>query len=445
MDDDRHMHRVSHTEDLELLKWRAYHDEKTGLYNHHYLNQCFEQQMQTEINQKAVLIYFDIINLKRINTFYGEGMGDWVILIVGDRLSSLSSEEIICARIQSKTFAIYIKDSNEISHDQIRQVLATVGKPVLVDEEEVTLEISAGLAFAPKDAAVGEDLMRCAELALAYSKESGNDSIQSYNPQLEERALRRAMLTDALESAIKNKDFILHYQPQIDANSGELVAVEALIRWKLDGEGMIAPGEFIPIAEQSGKIVKMGRWILEQACRDAVNWSKPIRVSVNVSAAQLMKADFAQQVEGILQEAGLPPERLRLEITESAFIYVNEGLKHTLRELQYQGVDISLDDFGTGYSSLNHLNDFPIDEIKIDQSFIKGIGFEMRSEAIIRMILKLAESLHIKSMAEGVETSAQVVFLTEFGCDCFQGYFFGQPMSNADLIERIIEDKRHIH
>jgi predicted signal transduction protein with EAL and GGDEF domain len=314
-------------------------------------------------------------------------------------------------------------------------------EPFNVGPYEVVVGLSIGLAK-HQGAELADDLIKKADAALYQAKEIGGGEARFYDAELDARLREKAALQDELKTALERREFSVVYQPQVDLATGDLVGAEALLRWQSPTRGPVPPGAFIPLAEETGLIVALGEHVLREACMEAVRWPSPAKVAVNVSSIQFERSDVVEVVERALADSGLPPSRLCLEITESLFIQDAAGILEALARLRTLGIEIALDDFGTGYSSLGYINRFPLDKIKIDQSFVRGLPLDTEATAIIRAIIGMSESLHLRVIAEGVETLEQGSLLRLIGCGEGQGYFYGKPEPPAVLRDRF--DQRRL-
>ncbi|MDP2694484.1 MAG: GGDEF domain-containing phosphodiesterase [Gallionella sp.] len=306
-----------------------------------------------------------------------------------------------------------------------------------VDGQELFVKASVGVSFYPRNGQNWNDLFKNAESALYSAKGDAGSSYQAYKPEMDTRGKDRLIMETALYHALEKRQFVLHYQPQFDLLSGLVVGAEALIRWQHPELGMISPSEFIPILEETGLIVSVGEWVLRAACAQNKQWQDaglpPIRIAVNLSAIQFLQPALAQTIRTVLKETGLFSGYLELEITENIAMYAEDAVIAILDELRAIGIQIAIDDFGTGYSSLSYLKRFPIDKLKIDQSFVRDCQGGINDDGIVMAIIGMGRSLKLKVIAEGVETQMQADFLKLNGCDEVQGYFYGKPMEGGDL------------
>lgn len=417
--------------------WQANYDSLTELPNRYYIRRTMAMYLQTmEEGEVGALALIHLENLRILNTTLGYSLGDSVLQEIGRRLKIFDDDnKIFTARVSGSDFAILLMNAQKNMNRMINRIIESIRRPIILNEEIVDVDTYVGLALCPQDATDTENLFKCVDLALSEAKSANDYSVRHYNAKMAEQSLNQLSTIIDMSRALECDEFKLHYQPVVNNSSAEIQGVEALIRWYHPTKGMIPPNEFIPLAERSGKIIAIGKWVIEQACTDAYRWPLPLNVSVNVAARQFANKDFVQTVRTVLKKTGLLPERLKLEITESAFIDDSADIKEALNELRSLGVSIVLDDFGTGYSSLTYLRNFPLDELKIDQSFVRTIGKDPESVAIIEMIILLADTLSLRTTAEGVETEEQASFLKEHHCQFSQGYLYAKPISNEALVE----------
>jgi diguanylate cyclase len=343
------------------------------------------------------------------------------------RISALLGGRQMMARLGGDEFAILLPD---IGGPGVAGRLAESILEALHNSNaasETSIATSVGIAFCPDDAADRQSLLSHADVALYRAKSEGRDTYRFFEAGMGAEVRDRRLIEHDLRLAIARGELWLAYQPQLDIRSGKVVGFEALVRWKNPARGEIPPGVFIPIAEETGAILPIGDWVLEEACREAAAWQTPLKVAVNVSAVQLHHAAFAQKLHQVLIETGLPAKRLEIEITETALVRDFHRTLTTLRQVKALGVDIAMDDFGTGYSSLSNLRAFPFDRIKIDRSFIKSVHSNQQAATIVRAVLGLGKGLGLPVVAEGVETNDELRFLQEESCDEVQGYLLGRP------------------
>lgn len=406
-------------------------DEVTGLANRH----AFKRALLRVGREPAALFYFDLDNFKAINDVHGHAVGDQALQAVAKRLRRFTRPADLLARVGGDEFAVLrfgAPDKQQLELDAKRMCEA-LAKPCIVGSLRLVLGTSIGVAFAPDDAQSGEALLRCTDLAVYEAKGNGRGAWRFYTPELGDRAARRHRLQDDLRDGLHLEQFSVHYQPQFDAYDGRLIGAEALLRWRHPARGNVSPAEFIAAAEESGVMGMLGKWVLLRACEAATQWPSELRIAVNVSAQQLVHPHWVRQVREVLLATGLAPQRLELELTETALIENTAAAMSAIVQLRSLGVRIALDDFGTGYSSLAYLRRFPFDKIKIDHSFVMGITRDPGALAIVSAVAKLASALQLEVTAEGVENDEQTKLLRELGCTSLQGYLLARPMSDDDM------------
>ena len=423
------------------LERKANHDELTGLPNRGqfqgYLARVLARARREQ--GRLAVLFLDLDGFKYVNDTLGHSEGDVLIRTVADRLlHGLRSEDMV-ARLGGDEFAVVLPG---ISHLQdaatvARKLLELMSEPVALAHCEVHVTASVGIAVFPEDGDSVDLLLRRADNAMYNAKEMGCNTVQFYRPEMDARSGERFTIGSALKHALERDDLFLVYQPQIDVRCGRLVGVEALLRWRHQGE-VISPARFIPIAEETGLIVAIGEWVLRTACAQGRAWLERglhgLRMSVNLSARQFRERRLLGMIRAALDDSGFPAPQLDVEITETLAMGNAVATGHVLAALKDMGVGIAIDDFGTGYSSLAYLGQYPLDTLKIDLSFVQAIGRAPRVESIIRAVIAMARTLELKLIAEGAETAAQIDFLREAGCDVVQGYFLGEPMA-AELFE----------
>jgi len=431
----------------------AYYDALTSLPNRILFQEQLSmamKQAETENSELAVL-YFDLDDFKRINDSFGHAIGDKLLHEVAERLAHTLRISIevqqptrandIIARMGGDEFIIILNriasrtETEQIAH----RIIRVVSEPYHVDGYELFTSPSIGIALYPKDGEQTDTLLKNADMAMYEAKRTGKSMYMVHNDDMQDKALRRYEIDTQMRSALENDEFSVHYQVQIDLETGRTYSAEALVRWQNETLGFMSPAEFIPVAEESGLIIDIGEWVLRESCKQAKAWMDedfPVpSVAVNISVMQFMRSDFTKVVDTALKQTGLPANRLELEITESLLASDIHHAIDTLRELHELGVKLSIDDFGTGYSSLSQLKHFPIDRLKIDQSFIRNITENQHDAVITRAIIAMAQSMDIKVLAEGVETEEHLTFLRDNGCDEIQGYLISKPVSAAQLAQ----------
>jgi diguanylate cyclase (GGDEF)-like protein len=418
----------------------AHHDVLTGLPN----RALFQKRLGEAIarmkrhNEPFALLCLDLDRFKIVNDTLGHPAGDALLKEVSKRLLDTLREEDVVARLGGDEFAILQTHNNsELNAAALAErVIKVVTQPMVIEGNTVDVGTSIGIAMCPKDADDGDTLFRKADLALYEGKNAGRGQFRFYEDQMDAQLQAKRALELDLRDAIANDELLAYYQPIFNIEKGEITGFEALARWNHPKRGFVPPSEFIPLAEESGLIVTIGRWMLRTACRDAASWSLPLKVAINVSAMQFRKAGLVEDVSGALAESGLDVERLELEITESVIMHDKDSSTKLLHQLRDMGARIAMDDFGTGYSSLSYLSLFPFDKIKIDASFIRGIN-NPDCSAIVLAVVELGRCLNVTITAEGVETAEQLARIKRKGCHEAQGYLISPPLpalEAADLI-----------
>ncbi len=442
----------------------AYFDALTGLPNRTLLQERLDAAIYAARRGQfgLALIAVGLDGFRSINDSLGHASGDRFLHEIADRLFALVYGTLLAnpydclARLAGDRFAVLLvgfSDDNYLDSFS-RRIVEAIAEPFKIDGQDLYLTASAGVAQLPAEQqGAVETLLRNAEIALHKAKEAGPGSHRFFAEEMNQNALRRLQLNGDLYKAVSNGELLLYYQPQVEIASGTIVGFEALMRWRHPQLGFISPGEFIPVAEEGGAIVHIGEWALREACRQAKTWIRdglgPVSMAVNLSARQFMMDGIERTVAAVLAESGLPPEFLKLEITESIALLGVGRVLETLTALKALGVSLAMDDFGTGYSSLSYLKRFPIDVLKVDQSFIRNITTDPGDAAITRAVVAMAHSFGMSVIAEGVETLAQLDFLRDLGCEEFQGYYFSKPLpakeAEALLQAQIAQAEEALH
>ncbi len=422
----------------EQIAFLARHDSLTKLPNRVLFNEVLHQACTAAHLQGLALLCLDLDDFKLVNDTLGHATGDGVLVSVAERIRSCIRETDTAARLGGDEFAIILMsaDLEEVSMIAER-IVERVSRPYYFDGQLVEIGCSLGISMAPRDHKTPNGLLKNADLALYRAKSEGRGVWRQYDPAMDERLQDRRSLQSDLRQALLRGDFYLEFQPIIDLNTHRIIAAEALLRWNHPERGILAPAEFVPLAEEAGFIGPIGNWVLRQACRAASLWPPHVRVAVNLSPLQFRDASLIDTIDRALADSGLAPGRLELEITETTMLETNSQTVDALWSLHGRGLRVALDDFGTGYSSLSYLRRFPFDKIKIDRSFIRDLGFEKDDSSIIIAIIGLARNLNMTVTAEGVETSGQAALLKSYGCEQAQGYLFFRPLA-ADEIGKII-------
>jgi diguanylate cyclase (GGDEF)-like protein/PAS domain S-box-containing protein len=430
------------------LEKRANQDTVTGLANRNLLRDRLSQALAfaARYMHPVWVVHLDLDRFKFINDTLGLSAGDELLRQVAARLEGCVRETDTVARLAADEFVLVLPErSNESTAiHTMQRLMDTVAKPYVIESHEFFITTSAGMAVYPTDGEDAETLMKHADIAMYRAKETGRNNYQFYTPAMNERALERLRLEGDLRLALEHNQFELHYQPQVDLHTGRIHGMEALVRWQHPTFGMVAPGRFIGLAEETGLIVPLGAWVMRTACMQTKAWQDAglgeLRVAVNLSARQFGQKDLVKSIANILQECALAPHCLEVELTESMIMTDVEHAISVLRDLAGLGVQISVDDFGTGYSSLSYLKRLPIDVLKIDQSFVRDISIDPDDAAIVATIISLAHSLRLQVIAEGVETAEQLEFLRSHDCDAMQGYYFSKPVP-AEAFGELVREK----
>jgi diguanylate cyclase (GGDEF)-like protein/PAS domain S-box-containing protein len=425
----------------ERVAYMSRYDALTGLANRARLLEImtgFLTQVPPGATQHKPfnLLLLDIDRFKDINDTLGHPVGDALLMAIAARLKDLAGKDDVVARISGDEFAILQMAGDEARDSAVThasRVIEAMLEPFDVEGHHIETSASIGIAIAPEHGLDADGLIKCADLALYRAKSSGRNQYSIFESTMEAEVNIRRTLETEFRKALTAHEFELRYQPIVNAINKEIVGVEALVRWNSPVKGLVSPGHFIPLAEETGLIVPLGEWVMRRACTDAAGWPEPVKVSVNLSAIQFSKGDIVGLVSSALEESGLAPERLELEITETVLLHKNEDNISLLHALKNLGVAIVLDDFGTGYSSLGYLKMFPFDKIKIDRSFINEMSTRTDCAAIVCAVTGLGRSLNIATTAEGVETQEQFTLLRAVGCTHIQGYLFGRPVPAAEL------------
>ncbi|WP_050382991.1 sensor domain-containing protein [Bradyrhizobium pachyrhizi] len=411
----------------------AYHDGLTDLPNRAAFLQALTQMIEAcdGTDEEFAVLCVDLDGLKEINDVYGHAMGDKVLIEVAQRLQAVARGGVV-ARLSGDEFGLIIDGKQPVAGIALaEQAAEALGQDFLIDGKSVRTGLTTGIAVFPDNGSDAASLLANSGAALFRAKAKSRGTISIFEPEMDQQIRDRRVLHQELSVAIKNGELSLYYQPQAATGgsvaASQIIGFEALARWHHPVRGFVPPGDFIPLAEESGLIVEMGEWILREACREAASWAIPLQVAVNLSPAQFTHGDLVGLVHSILLETGLTPDRLELEITEGVLIEDFDRGLSLLRRLKALGVRISMDDFGSGYSSLSYLQAFPFDKIKIDRAFVINLGRNPQSAAIVRAVIDLGHGLEMSIVAEGVETEAQLGFLAEEGCDAVQGYLIGRP------------------
>ncbi|SDM37879.1 PAS domain S-box-containing protein/diguanylate cyclase (GGDEF) domain-containing protein [Psychrobacillus sp. OK028] len=428
----------------EKYNYLAFHDDLTNLPNRRYINKEIEsiiKELNAGHHRTLALLFIDLDRFKIINDNFSHSYGDKLLIEVSKRLSGCLGENDILARMGGDEFIFLLKDFVDVDYvtKKAEEILQLLLQPFLVGGKELHTTASIGVAVYPDYPITMEQLMVYADNAMYQAKSQGKNCYVFHTSELLDALMDDYMLEVDLRSALEKKEFVLHYQPQINNETGELIGFEALIRWQHPTLGQIPPGKFIKLAEENGLITQIGEWVIDEACSQNKKWQDagmtPVKISINLSTQQFLTRNLITYMEDVLERTAIDPAYVVVEITEYMAMEYEYSI-HVLEQLKALGIGISIDDFGTGYSSFNYLKNFPIDYIKIDKSFVSEIMNNDKDAVIIKAIISLAHNLHKEVIAEGVETKEQLEFLKYHKCDISQGYFFSKPLP-ADEIERI--------
>jgi len=424
------------------LEDMALHDRLTGLFNRYAMEARLNQALShaRRGNKRIALMFIDLDRFKSVNDTLGHSSGDEMLKIVADRLSHSIRETDTLARQGGDEFILAIDDIMDVNAVSMmaQKVLDLIAQPIRLGKLDLCISASIGIGLFPDDGVDLGELMKNADVAMYQAKAAGRGTFQYFNASMNSQALERLHMENDLQHALERREFVLHYQPQVNYTTGVIQGVEALIRWQHPDGRMVSPIEFIPIAEESGLIIAIGEWVLREACRTLAQWRerghKNLKMAVNISARQLKNSELVNQVGLALSDFAIPAHCLELEITESVAMDNPLETIRTLRTIKDMGILLSIDDFGTGYSSLAYLKLFPIDYLKVDQAFVKDIETDQNDATICAATVSLAHSMKLKVIAEGVETAAQAAYLGQLGADLMQGYLFSKPVPGDALL-----------
>ncbi|WP_275096356.1 putative bifunctional diguanylate cyclase/phosphodiesterase [Sedimenticola hydrogenitrophicus] len=431
----------------EQIAWLAYHDSLTGLPNKRLFGERVDQAIinARRHDRKVAVLVLDLDGFKLINDTMGHPIGDLLLKEIAGRLleclrSSDLTEAQHVARLGGDEFTILFDDVEQVSHITriLPRITSTIAQPLLLGDQELVISSSMGIAVYPQDGEDADQLIKNADAAMYHAKDLGKNNFQFFTEQLNKVSMERLLLETGLRRALEKGEFELYYQPQIDLASERLVGLEALLRWRHPELGGVPPDIFIPIAEESGQIIRIGEWVISRAIEQSLAWQRqgyePVRISVNLSGKHLQNHEFTDYLVELLETTGIDTDLLGIEITESSLLFNREQTLLTLGDIKAMNIKLSMDDFGTGYSSLGYLKQFPIDVLKIDRSFIQDIQVRDAETGLVKTIIDMGHVLGMEVVAEGVETREQLEYLKKHGCDTVQGFFFSRPLPAGEIV-----------
>jgi diguanylate cyclase (GGDEF)-like protein len=433
------------------LNHLAYHDVLTDLPNRILFEDRLTQALiLAERNRQTLgVLFLSLDRFKKIHDTLGRAIGDRLLQKVAERLRSSAHRGETVARFEGDEFALLLTQIGGIEGEAVVEVIFQINEslklPFVVDGHELFITASVGITLYPDDGTDAPTLLKNADAALYRAREQGGDNYQFYTADMNAKAMKRLTLENSLRRALERNEFEVYYQPVLDTNTRKIVGMEALLRWHHPELGLVQPAEFIPLAEDTGMIVPIGEWVLRTACAQSKSWQEagfaPLALAVNLSARQFQQQNLSEVVVLILQETGLNPHDLEMELTESSIMQNAESAVRTLGELKALGIKIAIDDFGTGYSSLGYLKRLPIDTLKIDRSFVRDVTADPDDAALVMAIITLAHNLRLKVVAEGVESEEQLSFLHLLRCDEWQGYLFSKPVPVEAFEELLLQEQ----
>jgi diguanylate cyclase (GGDEF)-like protein/PAS domain S-box-containing protein len=432
----------------QKLSHLAQYDYLTDLPNRLLLNDRLTQAISVahRHQQQLAVLFVDVDRFKHVNDSLGHPIGDKLLLSIAQRLVASVRNSDTISRQGGDEFVVLLSSVTHAADAALsaQKILTVAAMPHRVEEHDMQITLSVGISIYPEDGADAETLLKNADIAMLSAKDNGRNNYQFFRPAMNEHALERQSIEGSLRHALRRGEFVLHYQPKMDLVSETLTGAEALIRWRQPERGIVFPKDFIPIAEQCGYIVPIGRWVLREACRQRRSWQdaklSAIPVAINISAVELRSTNFVEHVRDVLLETGLAPCCLEFELTETAFMQDPQSTIAVLHALRDMGIQLTLDDFGTGYSSLSYLKRFPINALKIDKSFVQGIGVDSDDSKLVSAVINLGRSFHLQVIAEGVETRDQFLALQAQNCAEGQGYYFQKPIAANEFAKLLGAD-----
>ncbi len=433
----------------EMISHQSYYDYLTALPNRQSFNEklTFTLENLQQKEKMLAVIFLDLDDFKHINDTLGHGIGDQLLLQIANRLQNYIRNQDFFARWGGDEFTFLLLDINNIDDvSNIAQtMLRSLDQPFKINQRELYIKASIGISVYPYDGKDTETLLKNAEAAMYLAKNKGRNNYQIYRPNMGIKANKRLLLNHSLYKALEQHEFLLYYQPQLDLKTNKILGLEALIRWQHPELGLVPPNQFIPVAEENGLIINIGKWVIKTACEQNIAWQKQglsaVKIAVNLSGRQFQDRHLVTTISQILEETKLDPCYLEIEITESAALEDMGFAIAVLQALKKMGVHISMDDFGTGYSSLWSLKRLPLDKLKIDQSFIKDMMNNLNDVAIIKAVIAMGHGLKLQVIAEGIETAEQLAFLKSINCDAIQGYFFSRPLPPEEATKLLLNWK----
>lgn len=428
----------------QKIRHLAYHDALTGLPNRTLFMDRIDQAISRAQRErgKFAILYIDIDHFKVINDSMGHAAGDHLLNIVSQRLTGILRKTDTIARLGGDEFTIIIEDLEAAETVALvaKNILTTLDKPIKILEKEVHITGSIGIALYPQDGDTFGTLLKNSDTAMYKAKELGRQTFQFYEHEMSLKAMRRLDLENQIRLALKNEQFLVYYQPKVNLVTGQVQGMEALVRWQHPEKGLIAPNDFIPIAEETGLIIQIDEWVMHTACQQFKVWKAAgysiDNLSVNISVRHFKEGGLLKHCKKVIETTGVSPKYIEIELTESALVDNNKNAKEILHEIHEMGIHIALDDFGTGYASMSYLKEFPFDTVKLDRSFVQGVPDDREDTAIVKAMIQLAQALNLNVVAEGIETELQKQFLTDNNCAYGQGFLWSKPV-DAEEFERI--------
>ncbi|MDA3909312.1 MAG: EAL domain-containing protein [Sulfurimonas sp.] len=439
-------------EQKDILYHQAHHDALTGLPNRVLFNDRLAQGIKKSKRYKETmaLFFIDLDQFKQINDSLGHDVGDAVLTEVSRRFSSLIREEDTLSRLGGDEFSVIIESLKKPSEASVlaEKFIKSMTEPVLIGTHTLYITCSIGISFYPQDGETSENLLKYADVAMYKAKDEGRNNYQTYSSKLTELMHEQVMMRTSLHKALENDEFILNYQPQIDSMSGKIIGMEALIRWNHTELGMVSPAKFIPLAEETGFIVELDRWVMQEAMSKFSSWHQdglePGMLALNLAMKQIQKSDFLEFLQKTMKDSNCLSEWIELEVTEGEIMKNPDESIATLKEISKLGITLAIDDFGTGYSSLSYLKKLPVNKLKIDQSFIRDTPDDEDDVAITKAVIALAKSLKMSVIAEGVETKEQKDFLIMNECLHIQGYYYSPPVDADKMRNMLVKQKKEL-